>query len=740
MPDGNEDKLNKQGQTTHSPETRTPAESNDFPKIKEFVSQKWLEGKKDIIDKVLTDNKIKEWFEKFLSTANPRIKLKIKKDLLNCKTKEEVKSIIVENLPWYKIWEENNREDWNKTENGSNPGKNWDLWSEVISKQKKEEQAQKKEGQAQEIEEQVNKEKNTTKGLGNRFNAVASATEILFVKRKELIEKAEETRSKLSKKHTDLEENTKKWSEKYNKVKNELENKWILNQIRQKTKDEEFVNSYILSQTTLLEAKSNPEYSKDEIWLVEKIVKQMNNVCNIPDTSLDSFSSEKIWQTRKELFNEDIWNDSIISAKKSNMESRDYSKVFPEMWDDELISKYWNQLEWELKDFWNQYQSTPEIKNKINEIKNNPNPTEEEKKLLKNYEDMIAELRKIKEWTEIQAKDLIEEMYLISQIKWLSMCIWKERENDFNFNKANEIQNNNWVLTLQWHIDGIDFSVRQDTNNPEAHLQTYSKLATTREDKNTFVIWWENNYVDSPFILPSQQEIFAKITEVVQSDSENLKNAENQETYLENLQKEILSKMDDLYKDTELAHHYITNKVKWEKIVDSSLWMIQYIKPDFDFSKSINQISNAKLYSFLKIINFNIENSTTEEKDKFNRCINEIGRIIKDYKSNKKTSWFYSEEISKHLENDARINWTEDDRLKHFFDLFNDFNKNPTDKNKEWFSNDWISSYMIINDLHTQLIDKPNQKKQEKERENKTNADIAEADQILDLENESIWA
>jgi hypothetical protein len=66
--------------------------------------------------------------------------------------------------------------------------------------------------------------------------------------------------------------------------------------------------------------------------------------------------------------------------------------------------------------------------------------------------------------------------------------------------------------------------------------------------------------------------------------------------------------------------------------------MIQYIKPDFDFSKSINQTSNAKLYSFLKIINFNIENSTTEEKDKFNRCINEIGRIIKDYKSNQKTS------------------------------------------------------------------------------------------------------
>jgi hypothetical protein len=37
------------------------------------------------------------------------------------------------------------------------------------------------------------------------------------------------------------------------------------------------------------------------------------------------------------------------------------------------------------------------LKNKINEIKNNPNATDEEKQQLKNYEDMLTELKKIKE-------------------------------------------------------------------------------------------------------------------------------------------------------------------------------------------------------------------------------------------------------------------------------------------------------------------------------------------------------
>ena len=313
------------------------------------------------------------------------------------------------------------------------------------------------------------------------------------------------------------------------------------------------------------------------------------------------------------------------------------------------------------------------------------------------------------------------------------MCMW-EWEN-FSLNKTNEIRyDEKWAMILDGHIDWVAFSIRQDINNPEARLQTSQKLAMS-SDGNTFSIGWKDNFVDSNFVLPSQNEVFAAITETVKIDK-SLDDADNQNDYLKNLQENIMWKIEEKYSDTEYVHHYMQWQVIWEKIVDDTLKFIGEVKPDIvnnaTLMESINKETNKDLYEFLKILKFNIDNSTNVEKDKFNRCINEIWRIINDYKSNKESSWFYSDEISKHLENDTRINWTEDDRLKHFFDLFNDFNKNPTDKSKEGFSNDWISSYMIINDLYMQLHDKPNQKRQEKERENKTNADKDEADNILE--------
>jgi hypothetical protein len=61
------------------------------------------------------------------------------------------------------------------------------------------------------------------------------------------------------------------------------------------------------------------------------------------------------------------------------------------------------------------------------------------------------------------------------------------------------------------------------------------------------------------------------------------------------------------------------------------------------------------MFDFMKILDFNIENSTAEEKDKLNRCINEIENITNNYKTNKKDSGIYSENVSKYLENDK---WT----------------------------------------------------------------------------------
>ena len=570
-------------------------------------------------------------------------------------------------------------------------------------------------------------------------------------------EEALRQRLSLNEKYPNLWEQTNENSEKYSVVKNQLENNWVLSQLKELGHDDNFINDYILVQTTLQELKSNPtNYEHDDISTFDKIVKSLDNACNIADTNLNSFSSENISQTRTELFNKDVWNKSLIEARDNNKGHHDYSEMFPEMWEDELIVTYWKFLEWDSKKFWLQYQNDPEMKNKINSIQTNSNPTDEENQLLQNYTTMVENLRKIKDERENNAKDFMEEMCLISQIKWISMCIWQEEWKAFNLNKANEIQNDNWVLTLQWHIDWADLSVRQDTNDPEAHLQTYSKLAIVWGDKNTFKIGWDDNYVDSPFILPSQKEIFTEITWVVKSDFDNLKSADNLSNYFETLQSKIMWRMDNVYEDASLAHHYITNKVKWEKIVDKSKLLIEKIKPDIDFSKSINQANNPDLYPFLKILKFNIDNSTTEEKNKLEKCIWKIWEISNSYRENQGQEKFgsvkYPQIVDNYFKNETWLkDWNENSKIKLISDFFGYYSQNSIDMraNIEW--SEWMPSKMVINDIYRDLFESNNwnnksQTAVKREREQKLNSYRKEeedqskkADQWLRLDDDNIW-
>ena len=517
-----------------------------------------------------------------------------------------------------------------------------------------------------------------------------------------------EERAKLVHKYENLDELTNVNSDKYRNVKFQLEQNWTLNQLK-KEHDEQFINDYILAQATLQELKSNPtNYEEADISFFDKLVKNLNNSCNIPDTNLSSFSSENLTQTRIELFHPEIWNDSLIKVKNQNMESRDYSNVFPEMWDDDIISKYWKFLEWNLKEFWAKYQYNSEIKNKINELKNSPTISEEDRKLLQNYQIMLSEVKKIKEDADNRTKNMVEEFCIISQIKWMYMCMWKSA--DFELNKAKEIESENWILTLNGHIDWVEFAIRQDTNDPEARLQTSKKIAKS-PDGNTFTIGWLNNFTDSNFILPSQQEIFETITETVTSGV-SIENFDNADKYLKNLQLSIMWVMDKKYEKTKYVHHYMKNQVKWEKVVDSSLWLLKKIKPDIyvDLDRPINVVSNEKLFNFIKMLNFNSENSTDNEKDKLNKCIAKILQITENYRNNNGIQTFdtfkYPPIIENYLKNQNWLSgWMENSRLSSVFDMLSYYNQNSknTRANKEW--TDWVPSKIFINDLYRDLFE-----------------------------------
>lgn len=698
-------------------------EGSGFPEIDNFLDDEKVKNNKEIIIKVLNkigNEHLKQWLKNFVLTEKNIIKVNGYKLKLSQATDENtIEDIIRRIIPeWFKIWDkkvEINLEDESEVENSWDLGDN--LWQTLRDEKNAEEDKKNAEEDKKNAEEDLEKER----AQQLRYQALSQRIE-------------------LAKKDPDLINRTKKDSEKYNSIRDQLSANWVLSQLNQKWFDEQFIVDYITIQATFQEVKNNSNYTEEEISTFDKIVKNLNNACKIPDTNLDSFSKDNIGQTRTELFDTDIWNKSLIEARKNNIESHEgvYNEIFSEMWEDEMFTKYWKFLEWDSKVFWLQYQTNSDIRNKIANEKNNP--TEENKQLLESYNKMYAETLKIKGVYDTKTKDMMEELCIISQIKWMYMCMWEW--DNFNLNKSREIRlDEEWAMILDGHIDGIDFSIRQDINNPQAKLQTSQKLA---KNGNAFVIGWEDNFEDSNFILPSQNEIFNSITEIVKSDSiKSLENFDTSADYFEYLQTTIMWNMEEKYKDTEYVHNYMKEQVKWEKIVNNVLLFIGEIDPniiDGESGKNITQEGKKDLYDFMKILKFNIDNSTDLEKDHFSRCITEIERIIDNYKTTGKCSGIYFDEISGCLENNEWIAWTPEERLKLIFRLFNHFNENSSDNMRvdyEW--NDGIQTNMIINDLYIQLHDKPNEAKEQQKRDQKSDEEHNTAENVLNLGDSSLW-
>ena len=685
---------------------------DDFSReLNDFLSYDNFTKKEDVSNILKTNSDLKNGFEEFLKKANSLLKIKCKKSLQSCNTEDEIKSVIAEVIPgWYIIWNTGSLEVDDVGENSLKD--DGDILNNVVD-------------EAVRQEDEADQSKTFVEN-GEQRELVWKA-----------MTKALEKRIDLTKKYQNLDSVTNDKSDNYKAVKQQLENNWVLNQLEESGHNEQFINDYILVQTTLTELKSNPtNYEQSDISNFDKIVKNLNNACNIPDTNLSSFSSKNISQTRTELFNSEVWNDSLISAKKSNMESHDYSEIFPEkIEDDELIAKYGNFLEWNLKTFWQNYKNNPdEIKNKVNKIKDNPNPTDEDKRFLQIYNYMIVELDKKRKETEEQTKNMMEELCIISQIKWMYMCMWEWA--DFNLNKAREIENENWILTLRWHIDWVDFVIRQDTTK-ESPLQISSKLYKNNEslddtDKNNdFIIWWKDKFVNSNFILPTQDEIFTMITENIKSDN-LLQNADNYEKYLEILQNNIMVNIDNKYEKTKYAHHYMQEQVKWEKIIDKTISFVEKLK-GADIDSRINN-SSAQLYNFLNLMDFNIKHSTSAEKDKLYRIMDKIDKMtsLAQYNSSDWELLAHQDKFSQYLTGDSLLNtrstlkgnqveWSN----KCAFDLFKNY-ENLSDERKFW------GLHMI--NFDQMLVDLNKVEIQQKEKQEKTTWDLALSKLDEDLE------
>lgn len=704
------------------------------PKIKGMMDAIFEEDKK-----LGKDSKnLEQWFKYFLEHSKTTDKIKAKNELLKCENEDDVRKFI---------------EDHQGVRVAS-----------TITEGMEEEAARANADKAEAEKDKAEKEKQ------QRNAEITKNYKITQEKQKELLAK-----------YPGLQE---KASEKYKEEENKLKSSGKIEQLKEIARDindNNFVENYISIQATLQELKNNKTiYEESDISLFDKMVKSLDNACNIADTTLDSFSSENIANTSRELFHDKVWNQSLIEARKDNMELHKgvYDELFSKeiLSPEELINKYgWLLLQdsevpqkhqrW-LDFFRNDYLVNPDTRENIKKMNEIP---EAYKELYWNYNDMISALERERGKVKDKTKDMIEEMCLITQVNWMMKCIWQESW-EFTFNKAKEIKMENGSMVLDWHIDGMDFSVRHNATQEWSPLQVSSRLIKS-EDGNSFEIWNKDKkeFKNSPFTLPGQDLIFNMITDIVSTSINSTERIETTDTYIENMQKNITWKVDEIYdnKDVDNVQKYMKDKVQWEKIVDGSLWLIQRIKSDIDFTKPINQTENGEMFNFMKILNYNIDNSTVDEKLKFNRCINEIENITNNYKTNKKSSGLYSSEISQYLENDIWLDtrengvwpneqesnqneiwvnkeesepWLEgkeiqDQRLWLIYKLFTHFNEreNSLDSNNVGYQWDWTPTKLIINDLYQELHDKPKETKEQQARDEQTSEDQAAADEVLDV-------
>ena len=431
-------------------------------------------------------------------------------------------------------------------------------------------------------------------------------------------------------------------------------------------------------------------------------LKNIDNECKIADTRLSSFSKENIWQTRTELFNDDIWNQSLIEARNNNKENRDYSEVFHEISEEDLIRNYWKLLEWISKDFLNKYQTDSNFKiltDNARKVKNNPDATNQDKQLWTLYDNMIKELNSKKIDVEEKTKDMMEEMCLITQINAMAKCIWQE---SFSLNKANEIKyDETWAMVLDGHIDWVNFSVRHNFDEDWSYLQTSSKLvkaentnANNPENKSLIKIGGEWRFENSPFKLPGKESIFGMVSDVVASTEFSGENFDSVDDYIDNMQEWIVWKMDDVFdKDAEAANDYMKWQIKREEAIQETDKFIRNFEDWLEFTWIVNS-SNKKLYDFLNIMNFNIKNiknpEKSEEMNKLIEVMRRINKIAELGKSNSKASELnnHADNFGKYLTGDSLLNTRKilknenvDDKTPSAFDLFKNYKKENDSRN-----------------------------------------------------------
>ena len=121
-------------------------QQSDYPSIDNFLANGFSDDTKIIIDTILNDFDLKDSFESFLKTASLKDKMTCKRHLMDAETQDEIKSILLENVPR------------GSRIVGITPDFSFDDVANDIQENREEEQENREEEQENKEEEQENRE------------------------------------------------------------------------------------------------------------------------------------------------------------------------------------------------------------------------------------------------------------------------------------------------------------------------------------------------------------------------------------------------------------------------------------------------------------------------------------------------------------------------------------------------------------------------------------------------------
>ena len=377
----------------------------------------------------------------------------------------------------------------------------------------------------------------------------------------------------------------------------------------------ENIDTFISFKATQEAIKADPSIQNTESFLLS--FKKLENELNLPDSSRESFSSEKIIETSTQLFNPEIGNQNLIDtvSEQKKIHAGDFEKLFDEPKDIGALNNVYGKFLPESQKTYKTIQDKQEKKTKL---------SQDDEAFLKTFK---TDLETKKTEFETKTTESMEQSTILGPIMGLANYMDMGIGNTFEFNKSNDIQIDNGMLSITGNIDNKPFTLETNLDKP-SKLKT-SDYLNKSDDSNMWVA--NQNRQETAYIMPGHKEIRENIKNTFGKNHQDiLKDAKNINEYQETLKKTLCENVQKLYGFKDLVQIRIEKQMTKNIAAQETLDMLNttVLNGKYDYDKNINKNLHPELHNFLSDLDYSLENLSSDEIDSRRQSVKEIGKVL----------------------------------------------------------------------------------------------------------------